>query len=221
MPQPAPAEIADLLGATDPATCDAAWSRFLERHSGLLFHAARSFGSSYDEAMDRYRYMVEEFARDDYRRLRAFSPDGPGKFSTWLVVVAQRLCRDYHRKRYGRLRTSGEESTAAHTRTVRWRLEELVAEELDPTVTSDSQTEDPELSIRRKELGAALALVLDGLEPSDRLLLRYRFEDDRSLAEIAALMHSPSVFHVFRRIRGLMGKLRLQLRRRGVDGPAP
>jgi DNA-directed RNA polymerase specialized sigma24 family protein len=49
--------------------------------------------------MDGYAYVLEALRSDDYRRLRAYAADGRSKFSTWLVVVARRLCLDLHLRR--------------------------------------------------------------------------------------------------------------------------
>jgi hypothetical protein len=65
-----------LVGATQLATTNAAWANFINSHNKLLLHVARSLGGDYDAVM----------------------------FSTWPVVVAQRICLDHYRHRYGRNR---------------------------------------------------------------------------------------------------------------------
>jgi RNA polymerase sigma factor (sigma-70 family) len=213
-------ELVTLLGETDASARNRAWTRLLERHSGLLLHAARSFGAGYDDAMDRYRYILEELRRDNFKRLRAYSPEGQGKFSTWLVVVSQRLCRDFHRQRFGRLRANPD-SEAGRARVVRWRLQELIAERIDASLIAETPDTGAEMSIRRRELETAVAGSLATLEPRDRLLIRYRFEDGRSAGEIAALLRLPSVFHVYRRLRVVLATLRRRLKDLGVTDAAP
>jgi len=221
MPSP-PQELTELLRAQDPSAQELFWARLLERYSGLLLHAAKRFGPSYDETMDRYRFVVEELRRNDMKRLRAYVPEGPGKFSTWLLVVAHRLCQDFHRKRYGRRRdTSSEPSPSRSARTARWKLQDFVVEDLNPSLTRDVDSADAEIQVREADLRTALERVQRLLPPRDRLLLRYRFEDNRSVAEITALMRFPSVFHVHRRLRRLLAELRRQLERGGHDTAAP
>ena len=87
-----PGELVALFSAQDPVTRDAAWERFVSLHSRLLMHAARSLGKDYDGTMDRYAYALERLQERDYARLRAYTPDGRTKFSTWLLVVFRRLC---------------------------------------------------------------------------------------------------------------------------------
>ena len=93
-----------LLDATDPSLREAAWTDFVGAYSKLILHVARSSCASQDAAMDHYAFILDQLASDDFRRLRRYVADGRSEFSTWLVVVAQRLCRDHDRQRYGRLR---------------------------------------------------------------------------------------------------------------------
>src|SRR5262249_41817793 len=102
MPDGLPAELSQLLAAAEPQGAEGAWGEFVHAHSRLLLHVARSMAKDHDDAMDRFAYLLEQLRRDDCRRLRGFVADGRSKFTTWLVVVARRLCLDYDRRRYGR-----------------------------------------------------------------------------------------------------------------------
>jgi len=108
-----PAALSRLLAEPNTEARDEAWAEFVRQHSRLLLHVARSFGGDHDAAMDRYTYVLEQLRQDDLRRLRTYSADGRSEFSTWLVVVAQRLCMDYYRAKYGRLRAEGEDASHA------------------------------------------------------------------------------------------------------------
>ena len=88
-------------GGSD-ADAEPAWAAFLSKHSGLLLHVARSLGGDDDAAMDRYAFMLDALRRDGCLRLRGYVADGRSQFSTWLIVVARRLCLDEYRHRYGR-----------------------------------------------------------------------------------------------------------------------
>jgi len=61
---------------------------------------------------------------------------------------------------------------------------------------------------------------LSRLDLRDALLLTLRFEEDLPAARIAGVMGFPSQFHVYRRLRTVLGDLRRRLQRRGIDGPA-
>jgi len=213
-----PAELSTLFGATDPAAREAAWAAFLKAHSRLLLHVARSIGHEYDAAMDGYTYLLEQLSLDDYHRLRAYVADGRSKFTTWLVVVARRLCLDHYRRRYGRLRSDGPDQANAHA--TRRRLQDLIAADLDHTPEAESRG-DAQQSLEVVERHAALKVVLDGLAPHDRLLLRLRYEDGLAAREIAGVLGLPTPFHVYRRLNTLLAELRDAMRRRGVDGPTP
>lgn len=201
----APRELQDLLQATDPAGRDAAWQRFVDRFSPLLLHTARSVVRDYDQAMDAYAHVLEQLHADEGRRLRQYGEDPRTQFTTWLVVVARRLCFDHVRHRYGRRHDDG-----------RRRLADLVAEELDGSTTPPDPGDLPDTALARRDREAALATALAQLPASDRLLLAMRFEDDRPAREIAALLGYPTPFHVYRAVNALLEALRRSLIQRGV-----
>jgi RNA polymerase sigma factor (sigma-70 family) len=169
--------------------------------------------------MDRYRFILEELQREDYKRLRTYSADPSSRFSTWLVVVARRLCYDYHRKLYGRDRST--DPATRETRAVRRRLVDMMAKELDPAHIEDPAEADPEQELRVSELSGALEGVLSGLEPEERLLLKLRFDDGLPVSKVARSMRYPTVFHVYRKLNPLLARLRTQLEERGVGDPYP
>lgn len=221
-PGSVPDELAQLLEATDPATQTRAWERLLDRHSRLILHAAKSTrsGSGYDAMMDRYTYVIEQLRADDFRRLRRFAGDGRGKFTTWLTVVARRLCLDYHRQRYGRSRGTTESSAAQEGQDLRRRLTDLVAAELDVEQIPSRPTTNPERTLERREVEEALAEALRALAAQDRLMLTLRYEDDLPAREIAELVGFPTAFHVYRRINKLLEQLRDSLKERGIQDAA-
>lgn len=215
-----PPEVSRLLAASDPAAREVAWKTFLEAHSRLLLHAARGLGRDYDAAMDAYAYLVEQLQADDFRRLRAYVSEPGSKFTTWLVVVARRLCLDRLRERYGRAADAGGRGHAA--RLVRRRLIDLLAEELDSDAASAHAAPDStEMQLRTEELNRALTDALDHLAPADRLLLKLRFDDGLSGREIGHIMGFGTPLQVYRRVNALLAQLRKSLQQRGFEGPEP
>ncbi len=212
-------ELALLLEAPDPAAREAAWKTFVETYSRLLLHTARTLHRDYDATMDAYAYLLEQLRRDDFHRLRAYASNEGSKFTTWLVVVARRLCVDRIRQRYGRPAEAGPEHPEA--RHVRRRLVDLLVDELDPSRVPDAATSSPEAALRTSELSRALADALTGLEPRDRLLLKLRFEDEVPVREIGRVMGFATPFHVYRRLHALLRRLREVLGRRGVEDSEP
>jgi RNA polymerase sigma factor (sigma-70 family) len=222
MARPRPPELSRLLDSPDPSSREQAWAAFLDAHSRLLLSMARAFGGDYDTAMDRYAYILEQIRRDDFKRLRAFVADGRSKFSTWLVVVARRLCLDHYRERYGRARSKVESvDRESEERDTRRRFVDLIAEQIDPSAIADRSGRNPESEIERLELEGALKAALDGLEPRDRLLLKLRFQDAVPVREIANLMGFPTIFHVYRRLDSLYRSMRGSLREKGIDETSP
>lgn len=212
-----PHEVSRLLQAATDAEADEAWTGFVGAYSDTLIRVAAAFAPGYDGALDRYAYMLDELRRHDCRRLRRFAADGRGQFSTWLAVVARRLCLDHYRHKYGRFRSlpSGT-GTAAATRAARRRLVDLSSALDDLAQIEDSGRADPCDELEANERRSALARAVGVLSPGDQLLLRLRFEDDLSAREIAGLLGLPTPFHVYRRLQALCTALRALLERRGA-----
>jgi len=99
-----PDELRQLLRAEDAPGREAAWSGLIARYNALLLHVARTVAVNREDAMDAYALVLGELRADDFRRLRSYAGDGRSKFTTWLVVVVQRICLDFVRQRYGRRR---------------------------------------------------------------------------------------------------------------------
>jgi RNA polymerase sigma factor (sigma-70 family) len=213
-----PPQLCRLLSSHDDAPVE--WDAFVAEHSRLLLYVARSVAVSHDDAMDAYAYVLERLHEDGCRRLREFANDPRSKLTTWLVVVARRLCIDHYRNRYGRARGA---DSARTDRQVRRRLQDLVGAGLDfhdddalvpPPVGADEH-------LRESELTAALEIAMSTLQPADQLLIRLRFHDDLSAQEIARVLRLPSPFHVYRRINSLLLQLRRALEGRGVESAVP
>ena len=215
-------ELEQLLRGTDPRAREEAWAALVEKHSRLLLTVARGVTPEHDAAMDAYAYVLERLSEDDYRRLHGFAADGRSAFSTWLVVVARRLCVDHYRGRYGRApRGAGDVTTAADGRASRRRLFDLATVPVDLATIADDNTALPDAGLRASQLDAALAAGMTALQPADQLLIKLRFEDGLSIQEIAAVLEMPSIFHVYRRLTVVCTTLRRWLVARGVESSAP
>lgn len=214
-------ELAELLHAHDPAVQNAAWERLVSGHSRLLLHVAGRIMRDQDAVMDGYGHVLERLRQDDYRILRGYVPAAGCQFSTWLAVIARRICVDLHRQRYGRSRGERDDQMAVEHRAARQRLMDLVGVPLDLTQIVDASSRTPESRLRAAQLQAAMDTALDALAPADRLLLKLRFEDDMSAGEIAPILDMPTPFHVYRRLRAVCNSLRRTLTAAGVDGSEP
>ncbi len=211
-----------LLHNTDAAARESAWESLVAEQSRLLLHVAHSFATEHDGAMDAYAYVLDRLREDDYRRLRGYEADGRSRFSTWLVVVARRLCLDFYRHRYGRARggVRDQESTeAAHA--ARRRLVDLAAAAIDLTSLAQCDDAAPDHDLRSSQLRDALQSALDELAPDDRLILKLRFEDDLTAQQIATVLQWPTPFHVFRRLNALFARLKRELLARGIESSVP
>jgi RNA polymerase sigma factor (sigma-70 family) len=216
-----PTALSRVFEARGTADVDAAWRGFVDAYSALILQVARSTATNRDNAMDAYAFVLEQLREDDCRRLRFYTARNGARFSTWLLVVARRLCIDFHRRRYGRTQRSESDHVAALERATRRRLIDLAAEELDPDTLTDTRTGGPEAELRLAQLRRALAKALDTLDPADKLLLALRFEDQRSAADIARAIGLPTPFHVYRKLTRVLDTLRARLAVEGVDDAMP
>ena len=208
-----PRELEHLLEArTDPAK-DSAWSEFLVAFHRLLLHTARTVLRDEDDVRDAYAEMLERLRANDFARLRNFTDDGRTRFTTWLVVVARRLCVDSYRRRYGR--TNGGDMSAGQK--ARHALQETQWSAVDPAVLA-STAELPDVLLEERERHEALQRAMKGLDARDRMLLALRFKEDQTAIAIARLMGFPTPFHVYRRLTTVLGVLRESLGHAGVDG---
>jgi RNA polymerase sigma factor (sigma-70 family) len=219
LPAGGPPILQRLLGKELGAETRDEWAEFIAAHSAILLHTCRRMARDRDDAMDAYAYVLDALSQNGYRRLRAYRPSEKTQFTTWLVVVTRRLLLDRHRHRYGRPRS--EEQSRRDEHETRRQLEQLVGAEIEPDELSSGVGNSPDLAIRRAQLADALQRAIDELDPADRLVLALRFEDERSVREIATLLKVPTIFHAYRRIAGALAALKGALAHRGVDGPEP
>ncbi|MGH7517279.1 MAG: RNA polymerase sigma factor [Gemmatimonadales bacterium] len=218
-----PAELGQLLRAKDDAARQAAWSGLVESHSRLLLYFARSLGGDHDAAMDRYAFMLERLSQDDFRRLRAYPSEGRAAFSTWLATVARRLCIDYQRTLYGRTRSRRGSRQTADRLARRRALMRLTCScnAFELAELPDPNAVDPASEVCVAELRAALSGAVEDLEPTERLLLMYWFDEGMSAAEIARRLGYATPLQVYRRVHSVCGRVRSRLEARGIREALP
>jgi RNA polymerase sigma factor (sigma-70 family) len=208
--------------SSNSAVREAGWEAFVSAHTKLLLHVARSLGGDHDDAMDRFTYLLEQLRRDDFRRLRAYVANDYTEFSTWLVVVAQRIYLDHQRTRYGRFHSGdGETAGNAEEYAARRRLVDLISAEVDLDAVMDTELQTLDEALRVQETHRALSSALAALSPGDRLLIKLRFEDGLGMPEIARNLRLPTRFHAYRRLTLALAELRKALERAGVREATP
>jgi len=218
MPPHTPDTLRALLAAGTEADVEPAWEAFVRDHSSLLLYVARSLGGDDDAAMDRYAFMLDALRRDRFLRLRGYLADGRSRFSTWLIVVARRLCLDHYRQRYGRAQSTGRVATERHRE--RRQLTDLIGDELDLEELQTSTSGSPDTQLELADRTERLDQALSHLDPEDRLILRLRFEEGLSVPEVARTLHSGSPFQLYRRIDRVLAALRRHLESLGIEDAA-
>jgi RNA polymerase sigma factor (sigma-70 family) len=94
--------VGTLLEALQSDQKDLAWESFLTTYSELIYGVIKTFAHNPDQSSDCFLFVCTKLADKNYRRLRAFRPDGRARFSTWLRAVVRNLCLDWHRSVFGR-----------------------------------------------------------------------------------------------------------------------
>lgn len=195
---------------------DKVWERLLASVSPLLLHVCRSLGGGHDAAMDRYASVLDALQDADFRRLRTFDPERGARFTTWLAVVARRLCIEHERQRLGRIRGDRPEAPSAEL-LLRRRLALGISADEDVVMVAGATPGEASVHLEERERLEALAEALAHLPAADRLLLQLRYEGNYTAAELARLLSLPSPFHVYRRLRVVQARLAGLLRARGID----
>jgi RNA polymerase sigma factor (sigma-70 family) len=98
------ARIESILLCLHSGEMDIGWADFLETYSGVLQGVVHQFEADESAAEDCFEYVCAKLSDDTFRRLKAFNPDGPAKFRTWLTAVTANLCKDWRRSVFGRKR---------------------------------------------------------------------------------------------------------------------
>jgi len=256
--------VTDLLERLFSGRVDSAWSEFLARYSPLILHVIRRHEADHDRAAECFIHVCGALSDAGFRRLRSYRPDGPARFSTWLMAVVANLCVDRRRKEQGRVRPFLSISrlpeldqqvfrsvyirgmsrlqclemlaprfpglTAARIGEINARLFKLLTPQqrwqlgtrdalLNPAVLG-AASEDGDLSTQVATPGPGpdeaaaesqeverLQQAMSRLPAEQRLLLRLRYEQGLTLAEVARLTGQPDPFRTNRRIQSALDAL--------------
>jgi RNA polymerase sigma factor (sigma-70 family) len=98
----ADARIDTILVGLRSKDTQSSWQSFLIAYSDSIYGVVKIFARDSDHAGDCFLFICEKLADKEFRRLRAFRPNGKARFSTWLRAVVRNLCLDWHRARFGR-----------------------------------------------------------------------------------------------------------------------
>jgi RNA polymerase sigma factor (sigma-70 family) len=191
--------VSDLLNELDKSPA-ATWREFLTRYAGVIQQVVGLLETETDQAADCFLFVCERLVENDFRRLRKFRPSGSASFPTWLRAVVRNLSIDWHRKVHGRPRDGAYP--------IQPRMGTLVSDDGEVAERLRDPQPDPEVQAASSERSAALSAAIGQLEPSDRLLLRMRFEQDLTLDQVARLVGLKDAQTVDRRLRQILERLR-------------
>lgn len=146
--------------------------------------------------------VVQETFISAYKSLAGYAPVKP--FANWLTTIAARSCHNFWRAHYRR-----REAPVCD-------LSEDGQRFIETALASRSQEVFDSLT-RRDEARQLLALVLDKLSPTDRMVLTMTYLEERSIRETAEML-GISVPNVKVRSFRAKQKLRHFLKRHGIQG---
>ena len=182
-------ELVALATAGDPDS----FNQLVVRWERQIFALAYRVLGREEDARD---VCQETFLRA-FRGIRSFK--GQARFSSWLYRIALNLCRDWMRRE----RRRGPTTT-------------LDAEtEPDPVDRAAETAEDRTV---RRDLGRLITEVMGTLPEEQRTTIVLKEYHGLTFQEIADLQGCPLSTVKTRLYQGL-GRLRQQLKRRGVEGP--
>lgn len=160
----------------------------VRRYRGLIVGLARSrYGFGPQEMDDLLQSVMTLLWRDDFRALRAWR--GQGRFSTYLSVI---VCRECRRQTGLSRRRSAMETSAVFD---------------EPTAPSPA----PDQQTLANEQSRALRKALSELNPRDRLVLSFRFFDERRPSEFAPTL-GLTVGAARKAVHDALGRLRQKLK---------
>lgn len=172
---------------------DEAFRCLVETYSSAVMRLVSRLAFSHHDRQD----MLNEIWLKVARQLHRYDPSRP--FHSWLFAVAVRTAIDYSRKRKRQL-----------------QRERLLSEEEMADVSSDAEWE-PEQQLIGKEAWRQMRALFQQLEERERLLLKFRFEDQMSYEEIGQLM-GMNKNTVGTRIHRARQKLREGMKKWGQEG---
>nr|WP_246034848.1 sigma-70 family RNA polymerase sigma factor [Polaribacter aestuariivivens] len=134
-----------------------------DRFSTVVYNKCYSFSKNRQEAED----LMQDIFVKLFVKLRTFK--GNSKFSTWLYSFTYNFCvnyvqRDSHKKR--------EKIT-------------VVTDQIKENSTVDEIEDESLFELKYKKLAKVLAL----LDPSDKMILLMKYQDDKSIKEIKDILN--------------------------------
>ena len=235
---------------------DSGWIEFLDCYSPRLREIVKQYETDADLAKDCFDFICAKLSDDGFRRLTAFKPDGPARFTSWLTAVAANLCIDWRRMEYGRFRApncihelpeldqmvfdcyyrlgmtrqeclqvlktqlprinarqlaeANARIHAALTSRQRWQLgaKTMDAISLDElSVPLINEELGPQQLVQSGQERECLEKAMACLEPQQRLLLQFRYQQDLTLEEVARLTGLGDAFRARRKIDAALAAL--------------
>jgi RNA polymerase sigma-70 factor, ECF subfamily len=147
-----------------------AWNAFLERYSGLIFHAISG-------TLEKYSFVAKNQVLDDL-------------FQRVFLSLLEARC-----KKFRQFRWKCKLSTWLYTVTVRMTIDYARKEGLAPPVKNDvwdsipNQLPLPDTIVEMKEESVVFEKIKEKLSPREQFFLKLCYDQELPVAEIAGILH--------------------------------
>jgi len=182
-----------------------AWDAFVEKYTDLIYHTIHKTlrmyfpDFLYQDLEDVHNSIFLSLIENDYKKLRQYKGINGCTVSSWLMVIAMNTTLNFIKKEAGRLNISLDFSETGKA------ILDTIPHPM-PTVI-DEIVESEQIKLLKK--------LMEGLNPSDRLFLKYYYEDDLPPEEIARIMNL-SVSAIYSKKSRIIDKLQKLARKKNL-----
>ncbi|MBI4848908.1 MAG: sigma-70 family RNA polymerase sigma factor [Nitrospirae bacterium] len=173
------------------------WDLFVEKYTDLVYHAIHKTlkmycpNFLYQDLEDIHNSIFLSLIENDYRRLRQYQGINGCTVASWLMVIATNSTLNFIKR--NKISISLDDPSGDDQKNSK-----DIVQDLQPSVIDRiSESEQSEL----------LRELIEGLNPDDKLFLKYCFEDELQPEEIAKIMNI-SVSAIYSRKSRIIDKLR-------------
>lgn len=173
-----------------------AWEIFVEKYSDLVYHTIHkilriyAYDFMYQDIEDLHNGIFLSLVESDYKKLRQYRGINGCTVASWIMSIATNMTLNFITR--NKIHVSIDEASDDKE-----SLKDIIPDCQPSVLEQLTDSEQNEL----------LRQLMEGLNPSDKLFLKYYYEDDLAPEEIASIM-SLSVSAIYSKKSRIIDKLR-------------
>lgn len=182
-----------------------AWDVFVEKYTDLVYHTIHKTlklycpDFLYQELEDIHNSVFLSLLENDHRKLRQYKGINGCTVSSWVMIITTNTALNFIKKG-GRVNISLEDSPGEGKPVL-----ETIADPQSSVIDQIAESEKTKL----------MDGLMEGLSASDRLFLKYCYEDDLPPEEIAGIMNL-SVSAIYSKKSRIIDKLQKVARKKNL-----